>query len=156
MNQTLFKGTPCCRTVLINSSLSSLLLFLVSFYTLPKTLHHEIATVQARFFWAGDGDKQKYHMVRWSEICKPRDHGGLGIMSSKRINIALLTRWLWRISRGEGGLWLRIIQPARPTSCLLPAVWGFTILAVPHPAALGSSHWDLYRGWLWHINPVLV
>nr|XP_020193283.1 uncharacterized protein LOC109779090 [Aegilops tauschii subsp. strangulata] len=31
-------------------------------------------------------------------------------MSSKRMNIALLTRWLWRISNGEGGLWLRIIQ----------------------------------------------
>ncbi|KAE8768763.1 putative TdLSC37 protein [Hordeum vulgare] len=98
------------RTVLINSYLSSLLLFLMSFYSLPETLHHEIATVQARFFWARDGDKQKYHMVRWSEICKPHDQGGLGIMSSKRMNIALLARWLWRISRGEGGLWLRIIQ----------------------------------------------
>ncbi|KAI5021931.1 hypothetical protein ZWY2020_058661 [Hordeum vulgare] len=98
------------RTVLINSYLSSLLLFLMSFYSLPETLHHEIATVQARFFWARDGDKQKYHMVRWSEICKPHDQGGLGIMSSKCMNIALLARWLWRISRGEGGLWLRIIQ----------------------------------------------
>ena len=96
--------------VLINSSLSSLLLFIMSFYSLPETLHHEIATVQGRFFWAGEGDKQKYHMVRWSEICKPREQGGLGIMSSKRMNIALLTKWLWRIANGEGGLWLHIIQ----------------------------------------------
>ncbi|XP_073361214.1 uncharacterized protein [Aegilops tauschii subsp. strangulata] len=102
--------SKAARTVLINSSLSSLLLFIMSFYSLPKTLHHDIATVQGRFFWAGEGDKQKYHMVRWSEICKPRDHGGLGIMSSKRMNIALLTKWLWRIANGEGGLWLRMIQ----------------------------------------------
>ena len=102
--------SKAARKVLINSSLSSLLLFVMSFYSLPETLHHEIATVQGRFFWAGEGDKQKYHMVRWSEICKPRDQGGLGIMSSKRMNIALLTRWLWRISNGDGGLWLRIIQ----------------------------------------------
>uniref|UniRef100_A0A452YYS0 Reverse transcriptase zinc-binding domain-containing protein n=1 Tax=Aegilops tauschii subsp. strangulata TaxID=200361 RepID=A0A452YYS0_AEGTS len=53
-------------------------------------------------------------MVRWTEICKPRDQGGLGIMSSKRMNIALLTSWLWRISNGEGGLWLRIIQRKYP------------------------------------------
>ncbi|KAE8804952.1 ABC transporter G family member 37 [Hordeum vulgare] len=98
------------RTVLINSSVSSLLLFLMRFYSLPENLHHEIATAQARFFWAGDGDKQKYHMVRWSKICKPRDQGGLGIMSSKCMNISLLTHWIWRISRGEGGLWLHIIQ----------------------------------------------
>uniref|UniRef100_A0A452XT81 Reverse transcriptase zinc-binding domain-containing protein n=1 Tax=Aegilops tauschii subsp. strangulata TaxID=200361 RepID=A0A452XT81_AEGTS len=82
----------------------------MSFYNLPETLHHEIATVQGRFFWDGEGDKQKYHMVRWSEICKPRDQGGLGIMSSKRMNIALPTKWLWRIANGEGGLWLHTIQ----------------------------------------------
>ncbi|KAE8821104.1 ABC transporter G family member 37 [Hordeum vulgare] len=38
--------SKAARTVLINSSLSSLLLFLMSFYSLPETLHHEIATVQ--------------------------------------------------------------------------------------------------------------
>ena len=62
----------------------------MSFYSLHETLHHEIGTIQARFFWAGDGDKQKYHMVRWSDICKPRGQVGLGIMSSKCMNIALL------------------------------------------------------------------
>lgn len=101
--------SKAARTILINSSLSSLLLFILSFYSLPETLHHEIGSVQARFFWAGEGDKQKYHMVCWTDICKPRDQGGLGIMSSKRMNLALLTRWLWRIANGDGGLWLQII-----------------------------------------------
>ena len=31
-------------------------------------------------------------------------------MCSKRMNIALLSRWLWRISQGHGGLWLDIIR----------------------------------------------
>uniref|UniRef100_A0A453CWY9 Reverse transcriptase domain-containing protein n=1 Tax=Aegilops tauschii subsp. strangulata TaxID=200361 RepID=A0A453CWY9_AEGTS len=53
--------SKAARTVLINSSLSSLLLFIMSFYNLHETLHHEIAKFQARFFWAGEGDKQKYH-----------------------------------------------------------------------------------------------
>lgn len=48
-------------------------------------------------------------MVNWTYICKPRDQGGLGIMSSKRMNITLLTKWLWRITNGDGGLWLDII-----------------------------------------------
>src|SRR4051812_11005538 len=31
-------------------------------------------------------------------------------MCSKRMNITLLSRWLWRISQGHGGLWLDIIS----------------------------------------------
>ncbi|KAE8810219.1 hypothetical protein D1007_13106 [Hordeum vulgare] len=42
--------SKAARTVLVNSSLSILLLFRMSFYSLPETLHHEIATVQALFF----------------------------------------------------------------------------------------------------------
>uniref|UniRef100_A0A453QSV3 Reverse transcriptase domain-containing protein n=1 Tax=Aegilops tauschii subsp. strangulata TaxID=200361 RepID=A0A453QSV3_AEGTS len=49
--------SKAARTVLINASLSSLLLFIMSFYSLPETLHHDIATIQGRFFWAGEGDK---------------------------------------------------------------------------------------------------
>ena len=44
-------------TILINSSLSSLLLFLMSFYSLHETLHHEIAKVQSPFYWDGDNNK---------------------------------------------------------------------------------------------------
>ncbi|KAE8787554.1 ABC transporter G family member 37 [Hordeum vulgare] len=98
--------SKAAQTILINSSLSSLLMFLMSFYSLHETLHKEIGSVQARFFWAGDGDRRKYHMVRWPEICQPWDQGGLEIMSSERMNIALLSRWLWWIANGKGGLWL--------------------------------------------------
>lgn len=101
--------SKAARTILINSSLSSLLLFLMSFYSLQETLHHEIAKIQSCFYWAGDNNKQKYNMVSWPDICMPRDQGGLGIMCSKRMNIALLSRWLWRISQGHGGLLLDII-----------------------------------------------
>ena len=96
--------SKAARVILINSSLASLLWFLMSFYSLHETLHQEVAKYQSRFFWAGEGDKQKYHMVSWPDICKPKDQGSLGILSSRRMNIALLTRWLWRIANREGGL----------------------------------------------------
>ena len=93
-----------------DSPLSSLLLFLMSFYSLHETLHHEIAKVQSRFYSAGENDKQKYHMVSWPYICKPREQGGLGIMCSKRKNITLLSRLIWHIFQSHGGLWLDIIR----------------------------------------------
>ena len=83
--------SKAARTILINSSLSSLLLFLTSFYSHLETLHHEITKVQARFFWAGDNNKQKYHMVSWPDICKPMIKGVLRIMCSKRMTISLLS-----------------------------------------------------------------
>ena len=95
--------SKAARTILINSSLSSLLLFLMSFYSLHESLHKEIAKIQSRFYWAGEHDKQKYHMVSWPDICKPREQGGLGIMCSKRMNIALL-------SRREIGAALRVLK----------------------------------------------
>ncbi|KAE8810171.1 ABC transporter G family member 37 [Hordeum vulgare] len=76
---------------------------------------HRVESWQGRWLskaarMAGKGDKQKYHMVKWSKICKPKDQGSLGVISSKRMNIALLAKWLWRISYRDGSMWLDIIR----------------------------------------------
>lgn len=42
--------SKAARTMLINSSLSSLLIFVMSFYSLHETLHHEIAKYESRFY----------------------------------------------------------------------------------------------------------
>ena len=54
--------------------------------------------------------QQKYHMVKWVDICMPKDMGGIGILVSRQMNMALMLHWVWRILRGEGGLWLQLIQ----------------------------------------------
>ena len=42
--------SKAARVILINSSLASLLWFLMSFYSLHETLHQEVAKYQSRFF----------------------------------------------------------------------------------------------------------
>ena len=44
----------------------------------------------ARFFWQAADGRQKYHMVKWADICMPKDWGGLGIMASRHMNVALM------------------------------------------------------------------
>lgn len=39
-----------------------------------------------------------------------KDRGGLGIIASHRMNVALMLRWVWQILREEGGLWLQLLQ----------------------------------------------
>lgn len=55
------------------------------------------------FFWRGVGDKFKYHMVKWGDITVPKDFGGLGILDTRLMNIALLGKWIWRLYENREG-----------------------------------------------------
>jgi hypothetical protein len=48
---------------------------------------------QNRFFSEGQVNK-KYHLVKSKELCKPRSHGGLGVINTKTMNISLMARWI--------------------------------------------------------------
>jgi hypothetical protein len=68
------------RLVLINSVLSSLALFMLSFFEIPKGILHKLDYYRSRFFWQGDDHKKKYRLVKWKIICRPKDQGGQGIL----------------------------------------------------------------------------
>jgi hypothetical protein len=79
-------------------------------YLLPEGVHGTFDKELSRFFWQDMNGRQKCHMVKWAEICAPKEHGGIGILASRRFNKALMLKWVWRILRDEGGLWLRLIK----------------------------------------------
>ncbi|KAE8768434.1 hypothetical protein D1007_60080 [Hordeum vulgare] len=85
-------------------------MYRMGMYILPEGVHSAFDKELARFFWqAGDG-RPKYHMVKWADIFLPKDRGGFGIPASRRMNVALMLRWVWRILQGDGGLWLQLIE----------------------------------------------
>jgi hypothetical protein len=49
-------------------------------------------------------------MVDWATVCKPREVGGLGILNTKLMNIALMLRWIWKFYQGEEGLWADLLR----------------------------------------------
>jgi hypothetical protein len=67
-------------------------------------------------------------MVKWEDVCQPKSQGGLGVINSKMMNIALMAKWIWRIL-GEPDsdlLWLRLLKAkynvkdlfsSRPVGC---------------------------------------
>uniref|UniRef100_A0A8I6XPG7 Reverse transcriptase zinc-binding domain-containing protein n=1 Tax=Hordeum vulgare subsp. vulgare TaxID=112509 RepID=A0A8I6XPG7_HORVV len=75
-------------------------------------------------------------MVKCADICLPKDRGGLGIPASRRMNVALMLRWVWRILQGEGGLWLQLIEAKY--------LWGRPLLACS--LATGSQFWKSIQG----------
>lgn len=66
------------RLVLINSILSSLSIFMFSFFEVPRTILKKLDYYRSRFFWEGEGHKKKYRLTKWSIICTPKEYGGLG------------------------------------------------------------------------------
>jgi hypothetical protein len=67
------------RLVLINSALSNMVLYMLSFFLLPKGVLSRLDFFRSRFFWQGDTEKKKYRLAKWSVACHTKDQGGLSI-----------------------------------------------------------------------------
>jgi hypothetical protein len=60
------------QLVLINSVLTSLLMFLLSFFAIPMGVRKMQDFYRSRFFWQSDEQKKKYRLTRWNIICRPK------------------------------------------------------------------------------------
>ena len=49
------------------------------------------------------------NLIKWSQVCKTKKAGGLGIRALKKLNLALLGIWLWRSGDETEGLWKEVI-----------------------------------------------
>jgi hypothetical protein len=67
------------RLVLINSVLSSLPLYMLSFFRIPKGVLEKLDYYRSRFFWQCDEHKKKYRLAKWSILHKPKSAGGWGL-----------------------------------------------------------------------------
>jgi hypothetical protein len=96
------------RLVLINYVLSSLPMFMLSFFEVPKGVLEKIDYFRSRFFWQHDSQKKKYRLTKWSIMSQPKDQGGLGIQNLEIQNECLLSKWLFELIN-EDGLWQMIL-----------------------------------------------
>src|SRR6266542_4448000 len=91
------------RLVLINSVLSSLPMFMLSFFEIPRVVLKRLDFYRSRFFWQSKKYKKKYRLAKWSVVCTPKDQGGLGILNDVH-NGCLLSKWLF-ILINEDRIW---------------------------------------------------
>ena len=92
------------RLVLINSVFSSLPMFMLSFFRIPKGVLKKLDYYRSRFFWQCDDHRKKYRLAKWSVLCTPKSMGGLGIVNLEVHNICLLSKWLFKLLN-EDGTW---------------------------------------------------
>jgi hypothetical protein len=63
------------KLVLLNSVLSSLPMFMMSFFELPKGVLKNLDHFRSRFFWQGSSEKHRYRLAKWDILCRPKDEG---------------------------------------------------------------------------------
>jgi hypothetical protein len=94
------------RTILINAILINSSIYHMSMFLMPKTTTKNLGKQRRKFFWQG-GSKKKYHLIKWTKICKEEEGGG--IKNLRKMNISLLCKWWW-ILENENGLWQELVK----------------------------------------------
>ena len=119
------------RLVLINSVLSSLPMFMLSFFRIPKSILKKLDYYRSRFFWQNDEHKKKYKLAKWSVLCTPKCVRGMGITNLDTQNICLLSKWLIQLIN-EDGIWQQVLKKKyfnnKPLSQIIKKTWRFTVL----------------------------
>jgi len=86
-------------------------LYMMSFHKIPKWVIDQIDKMRRSFLWKGSRDISPcVCLVRWEEVCRLKDEGGLGIANLKQMNQALLGKWLWRYFNQSDLMWRKLIQ----------------------------------------------
>jgi hypothetical protein len=96
------------RLTLINSVLSSLPMYMMSFFSIPKGVIKKLDYFQSRFFWQQE-ERKKYCLAKWNILCQPKDQGGLGILDLDVQNTVLLSKWLYKLLTTDG-MWQQLIR----------------------------------------------
>jgi hypothetical protein len=78
------------RVVLIKSTLSNMLTYLLSLFPILANVAKLIEKLQRDFLWGGLNDEAKLHLVDWDTVCSPITEGGSGIQNLRKFNQALL------------------------------------------------------------------
>ena len=95
--------------MLIKSTLSSLPIYFMLLFVIPKRVATRLEKIQRDFLWGGGELEKKPHLVNWSIVCLEKHNGGLGFKSLPLFNKALLGKWFWRFVMEKYPLWKRVI-----------------------------------------------
>ncbi|KAL9683189.1 hypothetical protein QQ045_015006 [Rhodiola kirilowii] len=94
------------RLVLVKHVLSSIGSYWMRVLIFPKCVIKKISVICRNFLWAGSASGRK-SLVAWSEVCKPKMVGGLGILNLRMFNKAMLLGQLWDVAQKKDSLWIK-------------------------------------------------
>lgn len=84
---------------MINSVLTTLPIYFMSTFRLPKWVIASLDKIRRRFLWHGQketqGQKRPVFLANWELVTRSKQLGCLGVRGIEEANISLLLKWMW-------------------------------------------------------------
>ncbi|XP_010431573.1 PREDICTED: uncharacterized protein LOC104715904 [Camelina sativa] len=93
------------RLQLLSSVIHGTLNFWMSAFILPKGCIKKVESLCRNFLWNGDVTKRGSAKVAWSNVCLPKEEGGLGLRNLSFWNRTLCLKLIWRLFSASDSLW---------------------------------------------------
>ena len=77
------------REVLIKAIALAIPTYTMSYFLLSKGWCDDLNTFVAKYWWCQQGLGRKIHWMKWRNMCKPKENGGLGFQDLYAFNKAL-------------------------------------------------------------------
>ncbi|KAI0511099.1 hypothetical protein KFK09_011721 [Dendrobium nobile] len=98
------------KLILVESSLLSMVNFLITQSLVPKRLLHDLEKLCRSFIWNNKDGTKGMHYIAWNDICKPSSMGGLGLHSPLQRIGSLRSKVTWNFIQKPGSLLHRVME----------------------------------------------
>lgn len=91
------------RTVMVKNVTSSLAVYQMNCFKIPKKICKTLSNLQRDFWWGKDENeknkkgKKGVYPKGWKPVCKPLEEGGLGIQNIENFNMAVIAKIGWKL-----------------------------------------------------------
>lgn len=94
------------RLQLVNSVISSIPIYFMACFQLPKWVINRLDRIRRSFLWGkNEENKTGISLLNWGMVCLPKEWGGMRASNLRFRNISLLLRWCWRLYTNVTCLW---------------------------------------------------
>lgn len=63
-----------------------------------------------KFWWGQRGERRKIHWVRWDDLCRHKNQGGMGLKDLTLFNEAMLAKLAWRLLHDDSSLFYKVFK----------------------------------------------
>lgn len=106
------------KLTLTKSVLGNLPTYFFSLFMALMGVINSLEQIRRKFFLGEIENNKKINWVAWENILEHKEAGGLGIGSLRALNLALITKWWWRLSENQNTLWCQVIQGIHKTKSM--------------------------------------